>query len=73
MIPVQPSAMQKITARHLQRQAMLYMLSRDFCGISEKPFHSTVADLICSSMAVATPTVTQCLMKITGSVVSVVI
>ena len=30
MIPVQPSAVQKITARHLSRQAMLYMLSRDF-------------------------------------------
>src|SRR5690348_2748431 len=25
MIPVQPTALQKITARHLQRQAMLYV------------------------------------------------
>ena len=25
MIPVQPAALQKITARHLQRQAMLYV------------------------------------------------
>jgi len=25
MIPVQPSALQKITARHLARQAMLYV------------------------------------------------
>ena len=60
-------------ALHLLQISMVYRLSRDFCGIGEKTFPSTVAVLIRSSMAVATPTVTQCLMKITGSIWSVAI
>jgi hypothetical protein len=67
------STSELVTAQHLRRKAIIYMLSRDFCGISEKTFHSTVAVLLRSSMAVATPTVTPCLMKITGSIWSVAI
>ena len=67
------TASELITSVHLQKKAVIYVLSRDFCGISEKTFHSTVAVLLRSSMAVATPTVTPCLMKITGSIWSVAI
>ncbi len=67
------STSELVTSLHLQKKAIIYMLSRDFCGISEKTFHSTVAVLLRSSMAFATPTVTPCLMKITGFIWSVAI
>ncbi len=62
---------EKLHAWHRERLAVVYMLSRDFGGIGENTFHSTFVVPIRSSMAIATPTVTQCLMKIVSSILSV--
>ena len=35
---ISPALSQKVTARHVQRQAMLYILSRDFVGHMLTPY-----------------------------------
>ena len=41
-------------ALHLLQISMVYILSRDFCAIGEKPFHPDAAPSAISSMAAAT-------------------
>ena len=43
MIPVQPSALQKITARHLSRQAMLY--------VRQSTLHQVLENTRCARLA----------------------